>query len=530
VLGGVAAHSPAQGYGAPLAPTEPGAPLVAPPHDPAAVGPTTTGDAYAYVPEQSFTAVAADPRSTFSIDVDTASYANVRKFLASGQLPPVDAVRIEELLNYFDYDYVSPPAGSPFAVSAEVGPCPWNANNRIVHVGIKGMELAQQQVPARNLVFLIDVSGSMGDADKLPLLKRSMAQLVEGMRAEDHVSMVVYAGASGVVLPPTSGQDKRRILRALDQLESGGSTNGGAGIELAYRLARRNFQAGAVNRVILATDGDFNVGATSHGELVRMIERERESGVFLSVLGFGRGNLNDETMEQLADKGNGNYAYIDSDREAHKVLVQEASGTLVTIAKDVKIQVEWNPATVASYRLIGYDNRKLAHEDFNDDRKDAGEIGAGHTVTALYEVVPAGAPGAAPGVDPLKYQAPLGATPAAGSGELMTVKLRYKRPDGDRSQLIAFPVRDTDRDLARTSDSFRFSAAVVAFGLLLRDSQHRGAANWELVDGLARGALGRDPSGHRREFLELANLAARMKGDPAPLATSYPADAVVYAH
>ncbi|MEM9460921.1 MAG: VWA domain-containing protein [Myxococcota bacterium] len=473
--------------------------------------PSQDTEAYNHIAENDFIAVADDPRSTFSIDVDTASYSNMRRFIREGRLPPADAVRIEELVNYFDYDYAQPRGNDPFSVTTEVAPCPWNTDHRLVHVGLQGKDVAAKEVPARNLVFLLDVSGSMSDSDKLPLLKQGMRMLADQIRPQDRVSIVVYAGASGVVLEPTA--DREAIKRALARLEAGGSTNGGAGIELAYRLAAQTFVKGGINRVILATDGDFNVGTTSQGDLVRLIEKKRKTGVFLSVLGFGRGNLKDATMEQLADKGNGNYAYIDSGAEAHKVLVEQAGATLMAIAKDVKIQVEFNPAEVAAYRLVGYENRKLAHRDFNDDTKDAGEIGAGHTVTALYEVVPVGH-GTAPQVDPLKYQEdhkPL--TAAAGNGELMFVKLRYKRPNGVRSKLLEVPVRDSDGTVADSSADFRFSAAVAQMGLLLRGSKWRGESSWAKVYEMAQGAQGRDPNGRRAEMLSLVRQAAALQGE-----------------
>ena len=466
--------------------------------------PEVSAEAYDHIAENDFTTVADDARSTFSIDVDTASYSNMRRFLNDGTMPPADAVRIEELVNYFGYDYRSPAGADPFSLTAETGECPWNETHRLVHVGIQGKIIDQSDVPARNLVFLFDVSGSMNSANKLPLLKRAFSLLADNLRPQDKVSIAVYAGASGVVLEPTS--DKAEILAALSRLEAGGSTNGGAGIHAAYSLASKAFIQDGINRVILATDGDFNVGTTSEGELVRLIEKKRQSGVFLSVLGFGTGNLKDSTMEKLADKGNGNYAYIDSINEARKVLVEEAGATLVTIAKDVKIQVEFNPAEVSSYRLIGYENRKLAHTDFNDDTKDAGEIGAGHSVTAIYEVVPAGR-GASPKVDELKYQDEGALTAAAGSGELMTVKVRYKEPTGSKSKLLSFPVTDSDTELADTSRDFRFSAAVASFGMLLRGSEHKGDADFEMARKLASGALGKDPHGRRAEFVELIGKA-----------------------
>ncbi|MCA9649579.1 MAG: VWA domain-containing protein [Myxococcales bacterium] len=469
----------------------------------------TSAEAYDHIAENAFVAVADDPRSTFSIDVDTASYSNMRRFLDDGMMPPPDAVRVEELINYFSYDYRSPTGSDPFSLTAETGECPWNETHRLVHVGIQGKIIDQSEVPARNLVFLFDVSGSMSSPDKLPLLKRAFSLLADNLRPQDKVSIVVYAGASGVVLEPTSGKDKGTILAALDRLEAGGSTNGGAGIHSAYAMASKGFVQGGINRVILATDGDFNVGTTSEGDLVRLIEDKRKSGVFLSVLGFGTGNLKDTTMEKLADKGNGNYAYIDTINEARKVLVEEAGATLVTIAKDVKIQVEFNPAEVASYRLIGYENRKLAHADFNDDTKDAGEIGAGHSVTAIYEVVPAGR-GAEPKVDELKYQADGSLTAAASSGELMTVKVRYKEPEGSTSKLLSFPITESDHSLEETSRDFRFSAAVAGFGMLLRGSEHKGDVTFELVRKLADEAKGSDPHGRRAELVRLIDAAARL--------------------
>jgi Ca-activated chloride channel family protein len=468
-------------------------------------------EAYAHIAESEFLTVRDQPLSTFSVDVDTASYSNVRRFLREGRLPPADAVRIEELVNYFDYDYPAPAANEPFGVYAEVSDCPWNPEHRLVHLGIQAERIDDEKVPPRNLVFLIDVSGSMQDPSKLPLLKNGMALLARNMRREDRISMVVYAGSSGLVLPSTSGAQSGKVLEALSRLEAGGSTNGAAGIELAYAEAQRNFIQGGVNRVILATDGDFNVGPSSEGELVRIIEEKRKSGVFLTVLGFGTGNLQDARMEQLADKGNGNYAYIDTLDEAQKVLVRESGATLVTVAKDVKLQVEFNPAHVASYRLVGYENRTLAARDFNDDKKDAGEIGAGHTVTALYEVVPVGAeePSAQQMVDPLRYQ---GAhdTRATESGELLTVKIRYKAPSSDTSQLIARPLRDQHRALRDASSTFRFSAAVAGFGMLLRASKHKGSASLPQLRALVEGSIDQDPHGEKSELLQMMQAAQRL--------------------
>ncbi|MBZ5710851.1 vWA domain-containing protein [Nannocystis pusilla] len=468
-------------------------------------------ESYAHIAENEFKRVADDPLSTFSIDVDTASYSNVRRFLEDGQLPPADAVRIEEMINYFTYAYPEPQAGQPFSVRTEVAACPWNDRARLVQIGIKGKSLAPTEIPPRNLVFLLDVSGSMASPDKLPLLQRSLALLVADIRPVDSVAIVVYAGAAGVVLEPTSDRD--RIVTALDGLHAGGSTNGGQGIEAAYVLAQRAFRKGGINRVILATDGDFNVGVSSEGELQRLIEAKRDSGIFLSVLGFGTGNIKDSTMEMLADKGNGNYAYIDSLQEARKVLVEQAGATLVTIAKDVKIQVEFNPIKVGAYRLIGYENRMLAHDEFNDDRKDAGEIGAGHTVTALYEVLPPGAEGALPDVDPLRYQQPR-AVSAAGSAELMHVKLRYKLPEADDSLLLTMPVADPGTALDAASDDLRFAAAVAMFGMKLRNSEHARGVSYTQIRGLAEAALGPDLKGYRRGMLALLGLAAGKQGEP----------------
>lgn len=457
-------------------------------HFPSPVGHSAPHEQYAPIDENRDET--AQTVSTFAIDVDTASYSNVRRFLTMGNRPPADAVRIEELINYFDYDYPDPAEGLPFSVVQEVADCPWNAEARLVHIGLQSRAVAVDELPARNLVFLLDVSGSMNEPNKLPLLRQALRLLVESLDQDDRVAIVVYAGASGVVLDPTSGAERRTILDALDQLEAGGSTNGGRGIELAYALAQENFRAGAINRVILATDGDFNVGLTSRAKLEQLIERERESGVFLSVLGFGSGNLGDATMELLADKGNGNYAYIDSLDEARKVLVDEAGATMLTVAKDVKIQVEFDPDQVERHRLIGYENRALDARDFADDRKDAGEIGAGHAVTALYEVV-------------LAEQ-------AGPEAELGQLRLRFQAPQGSQSELRSFPIVDHGTPLERSTDDFRFAAAVAEFGLLLRRSEFAADASWPQVMSLASSSLGEDPSGHRREFLELAGKASEL--------------------
>ncbi|MBS0662015.1 MAG: VWA domain-containing protein [Verrucomicrobia bacterium] len=470
-------------------------------------------EAYAYHRDSDFLGAAENPLSTFSIDVDTASYANVRRMLAAGQRPPVDAVRIEEMLNYFPYRYAAPTGRAPFAATMEVAEAPWAPAHRLVRIGLKGREISDAARPAANLVFLLDVSGSMNMPNKLPLVKESMRLLVARLHPDDRVAIVVYAGASGLVLPSTPVSRANEILAALDQLTADGSTNGAMGIQLAYDVAKANFIPGGVNRVILCTDGDFNVGVTSEGELVRLIGEKAKSGVFLTALGFGMGNYKDATLQQLADKGNGNYGYIDTRREAEKLLVEQVSGTLVTVAKDVKIQVEFNPAQVARYRLIGYEKRVLAKEDFNNDAVDAGEIGAGHTVTALYEVVPVGAadatpvPGAAPAVDELKYRTPARAAATVASDEILTVKVRYKEPAGDVSQKLEFPLVDRGLRMEDATADFKFAAAVAEFGLLLRDSPHKGAASYPQVLSLANAGRDQDPGGYRGEFIDLVRKA-----------------------
>jgi Ca-activated chloride channel homolog len=474
---------------------------------------------YAHVAENAFLNVADQPLSTFSIDVDTASYSNARRFLNDGTLPPKDAIRIEEWLNYFSYDYPEPVAKEPFSVTSEVSACPWNGSHRLLRLGLKSQQISQAETPARNLVFLLDVSGSMMPENKLPLLKRGLSLLAENLRPKDKISIVVYAGASGLALPATSGAERARVLEALGRLEAGGSTNGGDGIRLAYATARQHFVKGGINRVLLATDGDFNVGTSSEGELQRLIENERKSGVFLTVLGFGDGNVKDSTMEMLADKGNGNYAYIDSIAEARKVLVREAGSTLITIAKDVKLQVEFNPTQVASYKLIGYENRLLAKEDFNDDKKDAGEIGAGHAVTALYEIVPKGEKAAPPKVDPLKYQTAPAVAAAAASNELLTVNIRYKQPSSDVSAKFSRVVTDTGLPLDKTSADFRFSAAVAQAALVLRGAPDLSGASLEAARSLAQGALGSDVNGDRHEFVSLMAKARALAPVAATVAT-----------
>ncbi len=465
-------------------------------------------EAYDHIEDNRFHRVDADPLSTFSIDVDTASYANVRRFLSDGELPPAGAVRTEELINYFRFAYAPPSGRDPFSITTELAVCPWNPKHRLALIGLQGRTLASRDPAPRNLVFLLDVSGSMMPADKLPLVRTAMGLLTDVLTERDRVAIVVYAGASGLVLPSTPGDQKERIRHALGQLEAGGSTNGAEGIQLAYRVARDNFIRGGVNRVVLATDGDFNVGVTNQSDLVGLIERERASGIFLSVLGVGTGNLKDSTMEKLADKGNGNYSYLDSVHEARKVLVREAGATLETIAKDVKIQVEFNPREIAAYRLIGYENRLLNNQDFNDDTKDAGEIGAGHSVTALYEIVPVGEQVDAADVDPLKYQRPSRDSGAAGSGELFTVKVRYKQPDGDTSQLLSRVLMN--RPSAMTAN-LGFASAVAEFGMLLRESPFRGNASFESAKALAKTFAGEDEEGYRAQFVQLVDRAAMLR-------------------
>jgi len=469
-------------------------------------------EAYAYQAETGFVEAAQNPLSTFAIDVDTASYANVRRFLNQGRLPPVDAVRIEELLNYFPYRYAPPAGADPLGVTLEVAAAPWAPGHRLVRVGLKGRDVSTGERPAANLVFLIDVSGSMHHANKLPLVQKSLRLLVDRLRPDDRVAIVTYAGSSGLALPSTPVARAADILAAVAELRPGGSTNGAMGIQLAYDIAKANFVSDGINRVILCTDGDFNVGVTSEGELVRLIEEKAKSGVFLTVLGFGMGNYQDARLERLADKGNGHYGYIDSKREAEKLLVAQVNGTLVTVAKDVKIQVEFNPARVAGYRLIGYENRRLAKEDFNNDAVDAGELGAGHTVTALYEVVPAGQPlpGAA-AVDDLKYQKTEDrGQQTDGGDELLTVKVRFKEPAGDASRNLEFPLRDAGTPFAAASSDFKFATAVAGFGQLLRDSPYRGEATWADVTAWARAGLVDDAGGYRSEFLTLVEQAAAL--------------------
>ena len=477
------------------------------------------GERYARFDENRPRTPAEHPLSTFSIDVDTASYANVRRFLASGRLPPPDAVRIEEMVNYFRYDYPQPVGDRPFSVTLEAAECPWHSGRRLVRIGLEGRDIDRRERPAGNLVFLIDVSGSMSAANKLPLVKQALAMLVEELTENDSVAIVTYAGDAGVKLPATSGDQKGKILAVIEALSPGGSTHGSAGINVAYEQAAERFIPGGVNRVILATDGDLNVGVTSDEALVDLIKQKAAGGTFLTVLGFGEGNLQDAKMEKIADNGNGVYAYIDGAREARKVLVEQLTGSTITIAKDVKIQVEFNPTQVASYRLLGYENRIMAAEDFRNDRKDAGEIGAGHSVTALYEIELVGDGGEeSAGAEPLKYQPPQSkpapAVPLVDgemSRELLTVKLRWKKPEGDVSTLDEVPLVDRGGAFEQASADLRFAGAVAAFGMVLRNSEYKGEVTLPLVAKIAAGALGPDRGGYRAEFLDLVRKAETLR-------------------
>jgi Ca-activated chloride channel family protein len=484
-----------------------------------------TGDTARYprYAENAFESVSQNPLSTFSIDVDTASYANVRRFLNEGQLPPRDAVRVEEMVNYFIYDYPPPRGDEPFSVNMEVASCPWSKQHRLLRIGLKGKEIAQDKRPPSNFVFLIDVSGSMSPNERLPLIKQALRMLVKRMTENDRIAMVVYASSSGVVLESTSCVNKEEILEAIDKLEAGGSTNGGEGIQKAYALAEEHFIKGGVNRVILATDGDFNVGITDQGELINLIQKKAKNGIFLSALGVGTDNYKDALLQKLADKGNGNYHYLDTLEEAQKVLIQQMNGTLVTIAKDVKIQIEFNPAQVKSYRLIGYEKRILEAEDFNNDKKDAGEIGAGHTVTALYEIIPANVvedDELRPVAEELKYQPKRAAKVEKkesgdrdfrASKELLTLKLRYKKPDGVTSKLNEFTVNDDGRKFSSASADFRFATAVAAFGMVLKNSECSGDFSFEQIAEVAGRAKGDDKEGYRAEFINLVKKAKSLK-------------------
>ena len=462
---------------------------------------------YQRIYENQFLEATENPLSTFSIDVDTASYSNVRRFLNNNQMPPADSVRIEEMVNYFSYDYPEPKSNEPFSITTEASIAPWNKEHQLMLIGLQGQ--VPKELPPSNLVFLIDVSGSMNQPNKLPLLKSAFRMMVNQLTDDERVAIVVYAGAAGTVLESTPGSNKQKILTAIDNLNAGGSTAGGAGIKLAYSIAKENFIEGGNNRIILATDGDFNIGVSNNGDLVRIIEEKREEGVFLTVLGFGMGNYKDDRLEQLANKGNGNYYYIDTQREAKKVLVNELGSTLFTIAKDVKLQIEFNPTQVKAYRLIGYENRIMAKEDFNDDTKDAGELGAGHTVTALYEIVPADSQEEFNNVDDLVYQK----KKIIPSNELMTVKLRYKEPDGDTSKLIKKTVNANDLTETPSGD-FQFAASVAEFGLILRNSEFKGSANYECALKNAEASKGKDSFGYRSEFIDLINKASQIDTRP----------------
>jgi Ca-activated chloride channel family protein len=518
-------------------------------------------EGYESIVDNPFLEVVQNPLSTFSIEVDTASYANVRRFLEQDQMPPKDAVRIEELVNYFDYDYRGPGREGPFAAHFEITEAPWNTEHRLLRIGLKAKEISDQQRPPANLVFLIDVSGSMGSPNKLPLVKEALHMLIDRMTPKDRIAVVTYAGSTRVALPSTGGEQKWRLHQAVDRLVSGGSTNGASGIQLAYETARKDFMKDGANRVILATDGDFNVGTTSHGDLARLIEEKADSGIFLSALGFGMGNYKDDTLELLADKGRGNYAYIDNPDEAKKVLVDQINATLVSVAKDVKIQVEFNPEKVGAYRLIGYEDRVMAKEDFNDDAKKAGVIGAGHAVTALYEIVPPGKPIPASKVDPLKYQKPAETTRASSSNEVGTVKIRYKEvndnygsednnmiaakraelealsskytsnhpavvqaareledlqrrfkgSEEEKSKLMEFAVKDSGENFNKASVDFKFAASVAVFGMVLRDSPYKGSATLEDALKWAQEGKGPDRHGYRSDFIRLLHRAISIK-------------------
>ncbi len=477
------------------------------------VRPRSTGEGYAPIVTNPFRPVAETPLSTFGLDVDTASYANIRRFLREGSLPPPDAVRLEEMVNYFRYDSPAIRGEHPVAAQVEVAECPWKPEHRLVRVTVKARDIVRSERPRANLVFLVDVSGSMEPENRLPLVQRTLRLLTERVTARDSVAIVTYAGEAGVALPPTNGGEKAPILAAIERLRAGGSTHGSAGIRTAYELARTNFIRDGVNRIILCTDGDFNVGLTSREDLLALISEEARSGVFLTVLGYGMGNYQDATTELLADRGNGNHAYIDSFREAQKVMGEQLESTLVTVAKDVKLQIEFNPERVVQWRLLGYEKRLLADRDFNDDTKDAGELGAGHLVTALYELMPVG--GIGPGVDPLRYQAVPAeiASPKTGHpDELLNLKLRYKLPDGDTSRLLQMAVKDTVQEGSRAGTDLKFSAAVAGFAMLLRDTEPRGSLNYDLVLKLAEQGLGEDREGYRGEFIDLVRRARQLSG------------------
>jgi Ca-activated chloride channel homolog len=465
-----------------------------------------SNESYSKIKENGYQLVSDQPLSTFSIDIDRAAYSNVRRYLNSGALPPADAVRIEEMINYFDYKYKSP-KDSDVAIYTDMATCPWEPAHQLIRVALKAKELPMDKLPPANLVFLLDVSGSMDEPNKLPLVKQALTALTQQLRSKDKVAIVVYAGAAGVVLPSTHGDEKTTIINALNQLSAGGSTAGGEGLKLAYNIASENFMKNGNNRIIMATDGDFNVGESSEDELEKLIVKERESGISLSVMGFGMGNYKDSKLELLADKGNGNYGYIDNFEEARRTFVTEFGSTLFTVAKDVKLQLEFNPQYVQSYRLVGYENRMLENKDFNDDKKDAGDMGVGHTVTALYEIIPAGSvTHDKPMVDSLKYQHNIATN--AFSGEVLTVKLRYKKPDEDKSQLLTSVMPLKVQEISNAPEDFMMAAAVASFGLLLRDSQYKGTASYSATEKLAKSAKGEDEEGYRSEFIQMVKKAA----------------------
>ena len=450
------------------------------------------------ITENEFLEANENPFSTFSIDVDNASYSNIRGYLNSQQIPPRKIVRIEEMINYFDYDYEQPTGEHPFSFTTEMSECPWNKQNKLIHIGIQGKELDYNDIRPSNFVFLLDVSGSMGNENKLPLLKESFYKLLDELNQNDRIAIVVYAGAAGLVLPSTPASEKKKIKKALNKLSAGGSTAGGEGIELAYKIAKENLIPNGNNRVILATDGDFNVGQTSNEGLVKLIEEKRDDGIFLTILGFGMGNYQDDRMEDISNAGNGNYFYIDNIKEADKVFVKEMRANMFTIAKDVKIQIEFNPKYVKEYRLIGYENRILAKEDFEDDKKDAGELGAGHTVTALYEIVPANGNNNS---DKSKSET------IFGNNEMMKLSFRYKPPKEDKSILIEHIVMNNTIGYDKSSLNFRFSAAVAGFGMLLKGSQYKGNATFDMILNMAKNSKGDDPNGYRAEFIQLVEIA-----------------------
>ncbi len=462
---------------------------------------------YSKIVENNFKDARQNPLSTFSIDVDNASYSNIRRFLQNSSLPPEGSVRIEEMINYFTYNYPNPEGKHPFSVYSEVGVCPWNTAHQLVHIGIQGKKLDYEHIKPSNLVFLIDASGSMDYDNKLPLLKRSLKLLLDQLDDRDRVAIIAYASSAGLVLPSTPASNKKAIIKALDKLQAGGSTAGGEGIKLAYKVAAKNLIPDGNNRIILATDGDFNVGVSSTDQLIKMVRQQADKNIFLTILGLGMGNYKDSRMEDISNSGNGNYFYIDNIKEAQKVFIREMRANMFTIAKDVKIQIEFNPSKVKGYRLIGYENRVMQNEDFNNDKKDAGDLGAGHTVTALYEIIPAGSEEKIPKNDNLKYQKTKINSSAAQTNEMMNVKLRYKPVKSDQSILIEFPIKDNVLALDKTSNNFRFSAAVAEFGMLLRHSKFKGKANYSQVINLSENSKGTDEYAYRNEFVELVKTA-----------------------